>query len=85
MSSEQERAELDARARQDETVVPGALVAAALKPRNILLKDNFIEEQRRADEEGADRERRVLGDGSKEGPGHHRQVWWRACKPRTAS
>ncbi|KAI3458527.1 hypothetical protein Pfo_015190 [Paulownia fortunei] len=38
MSSEQERAELDARARQGETVVPGAQAAKASRPRSILLK-----------------------------------------------
>ncbi|KAL7229183.1 hypothetical protein ACSBR2_007808 [Camellia fascicularis] len=77
MSSEQERAELDAWARQGEIVVPGGTGGHCLEAQEHLAEGNIDwaytyggnyiwgEEQRRADEKGADRERRVLGDGSK--------------------
>ncbi|KAI8029601.1 Protein EMB-1 [Camellia lanceoleosa] len=42
MSSEQERADLDARARQDETVVPGGTGGYSLEAQDLLLKINVV-------------------------------------------
>ncbi|KAJ9693974.1 hypothetical protein PVL29_009784 [Vitis rotundifolia] len=88
MASGQLLEELENKAREGKTVVPGGTGGKSLEAQEHLAEEQLgigvqgVGEQRRADKEEADWDRRLPGDGAQRWAQHHGQVLRRACSRR---